>query len=333
MAVESNRMNEFLGRFVKRSRGWEWAPALAFVLLFARSAVAQQVGMPTGDVLHDRIVHEIDMIHAGEQMKFSPLMQGRLWGVLASDYENDAEFSKAETAYSQALRLFQAAPDGAADYATALDNLGSLYMLMGNPDAAENSCKHSLAVREQVGNQLGIARGEAHLAEVDLAKHRFKEAQRKSSHAYGAMVAQHDATSDDMVSALITLTYASYLQGKCADAVASAEKALTIARAALPSDSLLIGEAHFALGIAEWKAGAKEGAEPEMRMGYEILRARMATGHPEFLAVLKQYRKFLGAMHREQDVKQMAAEETQLGKERNRGCSNCTVSVYGLRVR
>jgi tetratricopeptide (TPR) repeat protein len=310
-----------------------WLAVLEFVLLFARSATAQQVRMPGETTLHDRIVHEMDMIQAGEQAKFSSPKQGRLWAVLASDYEADAEFSKAEAAYNQALQLLRAAPDGAADYATVLDNLGSLYILMGDFDAAGNSCKHSLAVREQVGNQLEIARGEAHLAEVDVAKHRFKEAQRESSRAYEAMVALHDATSHDMATALITLTYASSLQGKGADAVASAEKALTIVRAALPANSLLTGEAHIAFGIAKWKAGAKEGAEPEMRAGLEILRAEMPTGHPEFIAALEQYRKFLGAMHREQEAKQVAAEETQLAKERSRGCDNCTVSVYGLRVR
>jgi tetratricopeptide (TPR) repeat protein len=140
----------------------------------------------------------------GRQAKLSSPEQGRLWAVLASDYEADAEFSKAEAAYSQALRLLQAATGGAAEYATVLDNLGSLYILIGNADAAENSCKHSLEVREQVGNQLEIARGQVHLAQVDVAKHRLEEAQRKSSRAYEAMVAVHDATSNDKVIVLIS---------------------------------------------------------------------------------------------------------------------------------
>jgi tetratricopeptide (TPR) repeat protein len=256
-----------------------------------------------------------------------------LWAALASDYEADAELSKADAAYSQALRLLQAAPGGAAAYATVLDNLGSLYILMGNYDAAENSCKHSLAVREQLGDQLWTARGEAHLAEVEIAKHRFKEAQRESSHAYESMVALHNATSIDIVSVLIALTFESCQLGKCADGLASAEKAVTIARASLPADSLLVGEARLALGFAEWKAGTKEGAEPEMRAGLEILRAGMPTGHPEFLAALEQYRKFLVAIHRKQDAKQIAAEETQLARERSRGCNNCTVSVHALSTR
>lgn len=306
--------------------------ALAFVFLFAGSAIAQQVEMSPGNEPHDRIVHEIDTIRAAEQAKLSSLELGRMWALLASDYESAAELSKSERAYNQALRLLQAAPVGAADYATVLDSLGSLYILMGNSDAAEHVCKHSLAVREHLGNQVDIARGKVHLAQIDLAKHRYKEARWESSRAYEMMVTQHDATSIDMASALITLTYASCLQGKGSDAVASAEKAVTIVRAALPADSLLVGEARIALGFAQWKAGAKERAEPEMRGGLEILRAGMPTGHPEFLAGLEQYRKFLQAMHREQDARQIAAEETQLAKEHSRGCNNCTVSVYGLRA-
>lgn len=305
-------------------------PALAFVLLFARFAVGQKVAMSPVNALHGRIAQEIDTIQAAEHAKLSSLELGRMWALLASDYESAADLSRSERAYNQSLRLLQAAPDGAADYATALDSLGSLYILMGNSDAAENTCQHSLAVREQLGNQLDIARGKVHLAQIDLAKHRYKEAQRESSRAYEMMVAQHDATNSDMASALITLTYAICLQGKGNDAVANAEKAVTIARAALPANPLLVGEARIALGFAQWKAGAKERAEPEMRGGLEILRAGMPAGHPEFLAVLEQYRKFLQALHRKQDARQIAAEETQLAKERSRSCNNCTVSVHGL---
>jgi tetratricopeptide (TPR) repeat protein len=320
-------------KVLKRFQIWMLLPAFGFVLLFVRSAIAQQAWMRGGTALHDRIVHEIEVIHAEEQAKGSSSSQGTLWALLASDYEANAELSNAEAAYNQALRLLQAEPDRVADYATVLDNLGSLYILMGNSEAAEKSSEHSLAVRKQLGNQLSIARGEAHLAEMKLMKRRFKEAERESSHAYETMVALPNATGMDIVSVLIALTYENCLLGKSADAVASAEKAVTVARDSLPADALLVAEAHLAFGFAQWKAGAKEGAEPEMRAGLEILRARMPTGHPEFLAALEQYRKFLVSIHRQQDAKQIAAEETQLAKERSRGCNNCTVSVYALSAR
>ena len=318
---------------LKRCRVWAWLPIVEFVLWLACPATAQQVRLPGGTALRDRIVLELGTIQTGEQAKLSASNQGRLWAALASDYEADAELSKAEAAYNQALRLLHAAPDGAADYATVLDDLGSLYILMGDSDAAENTCKHSLAVREQLGNQLEIARGRTHLAESNMARHKFKDAQRESSRAYEALVALHDATSIDMATALITLSYANSEQGKGAIALASAEKALTIVRAALPADSQLTGEALMAFGTAKWKAGAKEGAEPEMRAGLDILRAGLPPGHPELIAALEQYRKFLRVIHRGQEAKRVAAEEARLATERSPGCKNCTVSVYGLRDR
>jgi hypothetical protein len=108
---------------------------------------------------------------------------------------------------------------------------------------------------------------------------------------------------------------------------------LTIVRAALPADSQLTGEALIAFGTAKWKAGVKEGAEPEMRAGLDILRAGLPPGHPELVAALEQYCKFLRVIHRGQEAKLVAAEEARLAKERSPGCKNCTVSVYGLRDR
>src|SRR5258707_7351303 len=113
---------------LKRCRVWAWLPIVEFVLWLACPATAQQVRLPGGTALRDRIVLELGMIQTGEQAKLSASNQGRLWAALASDYEADAELSKAEAAYNQALWLLHAAPDGAADYKTTLHDLSYAHM-------------------------------------------------------------------------------------------------------------------------------------------------------------------------------------------------------------
>jgi hypothetical protein len=260
--------------------------------------------------LEQQIVSEIQGIHEGEQRGMEPLKLGRRWAHLAADYEDAMEFAKSESAYNHALRLLESAPDGKADYAIALDNLGSMYLMSGDP--------------------LEVARGKAQLAEVELARHRFKEARQGAMEAYNEMIALKDPDVSARISVLATLIYAECSSGGCADGLAHAREAASLARGAFPADSPTVGQTHMALGFAEWKNGLKDGPDSEMREGIKIMKG---AGLPYALSSLEQYRAYLGAEQREQEAKQVAQEETRMKSRAQAGCVNCSVSVYSLRTR
>jgi len=254
---------------------------------------------------------------------------GRLWAHLGIDYEDEAEFTKAESAYNHSLKILKALPAGAADYVNALDNLGSMYLRMGNLAEAEHCSKNSLAARQKMGNELQVARGKWHLAEVELGSHRAKEARQESLEAYNEMVALKDPLTNDLVSALITLVYAECSGDSCKDGIAHAKQSLTLARTVSPSDTIMIGQALLALGFAEWKTGMKDGPDKEMRESIDIFKAQQLRGRVYVLSAMEQYRTYLHAVHREPEAQQLASEEAKL-KEQGSNCANCTVSVYSL---
>ena len=279
--------------------------------------------------MEERIAQEIALIHNGERNGLDPLKMGRLWAHLGIDYEDEAEFTKAESAYNHSLRILEALPAGLADYANVLDNLGSMYLMVGNLAEAERCSRNSLVVRERMGDKLQIARGRWHLAEVELGRRKAKEAQQISLAAYNEMVALNDPETKDLISVLITLAYAECFQS-CADGgVAHARQAVALSRGASPADPILIGQALLALGNAEWKAGVGT-AERDMRESIEIFKAQEARGRVYVLGAMEQYRRYLDAVHRGPEAKQVAQEESQIRDEQSRGCPNCTVSVYGL---
>jgi tetratricopeptide (TPR) repeat protein len=304
-----------------------WAAALtALVLLsgFPRSAQgcdAQSV--------EQQIAQEITLIQDGERDGLEPLKMGRLWAHLGIDYEDEAEFAKAESAYNHSLRILKALPSGMADYANVLDNLGSMYLIVGNLAEAERCSRHSLAVREGTGDKLQIARGKWHLAEVELGRHRAKEAQQRSLEAYKEMVALKDPETKDQVSALITLTYAECFQSRADDGIAHAKQSVALARSATPPDPIVIGQALQALAYADWKAGIEKAPEQEMRASIAIFKEQNDRGRAYALNAMRLYRRYLEATHRGPEAKQVALEEEQLSTQRGK-CLNCTVSVYGL---
>jgi len=319
-------------RFSVVQRMWAaaWLMSLVALQLWVTRAKALQVAeLPPS--LEQRVAHEKELVREGEKAGMDSLHMGRLWTKLASDYEDEGAYVQAEDAYNRALKLFVASPAGAPEYAITLDNLGSVYVLKGELNAAAECRKRSMALREAAGDKLEIARGWAHLAETSLARHQSKEAEAEASKAYQQMVAVNDPVAEDFVSALVTLTYASTFNQEHAEALEYGSTALSRARMAFAANSLQVGAAQVAVGYAEWKAGKKDDADRDMHAGVEALRSWTTSGHPYVLAALRQYSAFLAQTHRKREAKQAAEEEKKL--EVAPACNNCTVSVYGLRAK
>lgn len=317
----------FLRCDVQRARA---AAGVAALLMWVASARALPPDQPTSSTMEKKIAQDLQMVRAGEQSGMGPLKMGRLWAHLASDYENEMQLAKSEDAYNHALRLLEGVPEAKIDYAIVLDNLGSMYVMAGNFEDAERCRRRSLTARELLGDRLEIARGKSHLAEVELGRHRFKEAEEQSREAYDEMVALKDSDTGDLISVLVTLIYAECTHDGCVDGLEHARKASSLAVAAFAADSLPVGQTHLALGYAEWKAGVKDGPDEEMRAGIEIMKAQTSPGHPYVLSALEQYKAYLSAVHRAPEAKAIE-RELQVESESRGACMSCTVSVYGLR--
>lgn len=293
----------------------------------------QQIAAPETNArsasLEQRIAQELVLTREGEQQGLDPLKMGRLWAHLAIDYEDEAEFTKAESAYNHSLRILKSLPPGLADYANVLDNLGSMYLAQGNPDEAERCSRNSLAVREKIGDKLQMARGRWHLAEIELGRLRVGEARLDALAAYNEMVALKDPQTSDLVSALITLVYAECSHDGCMDGVTHARRSLVLARGAQPEDAIRTGQALLALGYAEWKSGMSDSPELAMRESIEIFKAQKSSGRIYVLRAMEQYRSYLDAHRRGHEARQVALEEEQL-KKQSGYCPNCTISIYGL---
>jgi len=302
---------------------------LTLLLVIPLNAVPVQASADESTVA-ERIGRDLQLIHAGEWEKLPPLDMGRLWARLASDYEEAGEFPKSESAYNHAIELLGKPPNAILEYAALLDNLGLLYLVEGNFDAAETCRLRSYALREKTGDGLAIARGKWMLAEVDLARSRFKEAQKKASEAYAAMVSLNDPFVGERVSTLILLSNASCKTNRCDLGVESGREAKRQALAELPADHLLLGEALIALGYAEWKARLNNDAGQDLQEGVRILRKRTMPGHAHLLIALKVYNDYLKDMHRAAEADEIAKEFKELRSKPVTACVGCTISVYGL---
>jgi tetratricopeptide (TPR) repeat protein len=284
-----------------------------------------------GQQLAQQIARETAFIRNAEAQGMEPLKLGRLWAHLASAYEDMSDYPNSENAYNRALALFKPLPDARLDYAVVLDNLGSLYFMEQRINESYSCRKRSMAIREQLGDKIEIARGEAHLAEIAAVRHHFDEARRQSLEAYQAMVALNDPDATDLIAALSTLVYAECARSACPDSLGHARTALQLAIASYPADSVAAGHAHLLVGYAQWKTDSPDPPDAEMLRGIAIMRVRTPPGHPYLLNALEQYRQYLASAHRSAEADAIAREE----KNASRGisdCPSCTVSVNALRA-
>lgn len=281
--------------------------------------------------LQQHIADDIRWIHTSEEEGMEPLKLGRLWAHLASDYQDGMELTKSEVAYNRALRLLEPLPEARKDYAIVLDNLGSLYVMSGKYDESERCRKRALAVRQALGDDLEVARGKAHLAEVHLGRHKYKDARQEAHEAYTAMVALREPETSHIVAALVTLIYSECELNQCKPALDHARTAVSLASNAKPVDVLALGQAHLALGYSEWRNGIKGDPDEEMREGIRIMRSQELPTHPYVLSAMEQYRVYLESEHREPEARQIAEQVRAMTERPADACAQCTVSVYGLR--
>ncbi|QEE30641.1 tetratricopeptide repeat protein [Terriglobus albidus] len=288
------------------------------------------------------------LIQESEQRNDPPARQGYLWAVLAASYHDIGNIAESQRAYEHALPLLAQSPQSRGNYATALDNLGSIYLELGNIADAEKVRTQAFHLREEIGNPIDLARGHEHLAEVLLARHRFKEAEQHARAAYDTLSAKPEPDDMDaptaehpqytqrrgntMLAALITLVFAECNQSELQECLQAAKQADQIATQEFASGSLEQAHAAMALGFAQWKTGDVSTADQTLRSGMAMMKARLGEGHPLVLDSMYEYREFLQAQHRKADLSSLDHQIKDVKEHRPAtACANCTISVFALR--
>jgi tetratricopeptide (TPR) repeat protein len=303
---------------------------IAFTALFLLASIHAQVTPAPAAHPTERLESLRHQVEAAEQQGLPPAKTGYLWAVLANAYQGDARMEQAEEAYNRALPLLAKDPAAQANYATALENLGSLYLELGRVKQAAAVREKAFALRQGTGKPLEIAISRQRLAEAELAQHHFKDAAREALAAYTVLTPEPGQLRTRL-SALVTLSYAQCMMRQCAEGLTHARLALQIVQSSFTPDSVELGHVSMALGFAQWKSGSPVEAEQSIAEGLRLLRLRLGDKSPLLMAGLYEYREYLKAMHRSPEI---VAVDRQIAAMRppiiEAACKDC-VSVFGLR--
>jgi tetratricopeptide (TPR) repeat protein len=299
--------------------------ALCIVLFICEHAQPQQ--MSTTE-LNDRINQDLRLIKVAEHDHLSNSKLGYLWGHLASDYAQQADFTRAEDAYFHSIRLLKDVPEAQVNYATLLDNLGVLYLAYNRKSEAHQYLMKAIVMRRQQDNKSKLGITLVHLAELAISDHKFKDAENLATEAHASLItAEDDLGRKGFIGALVALTYARCSRNNCAEGLRNANQAMELAQIAYPSDSVPIGHVLMGLGFAKWKSGDSQEAEKMMLQGVHLITTLNVPGAQYSRNALSEYRTFLQAMHRSVDVKRI---DDQLARTSPQPCAACTVNVNSM---
>jgi tetratricopeptide (TPR) repeat protein len=303
---------------------------LSLLLLTALRFSWAQTPNPQSASSQARIAQDLESIRAAEQKHLPAAHAGALWAELALEYQGATEFPQAEDAYNRSLHLLKTAPSAGEEYAATLDNLASLYLIYGRVDDAESARKQALAVRRKLGDISVIGVSHIHLADIALARHQFKKAEKLALRGMEEMESSSNPPREGMLSALITVTYARCSRGHCDQGLTNAEQALAFANAHFEPGSAPAGFALETLGFAKWKSGATHDGEIAMVQGIQILRTKLAPADPRLAGAMLQYRAYLIAEDRQAEAQEIHEQVGKMSREAGVYCSDCAVSVSSL---
>lgn len=278
-----------------------------------------------------KIQATLDNIHQWENAGVSSEQLGLMWSTLGSAYLDESNLEPAEKAYIRALQIIKSTAGENGNYATALEDLSLVYVLMENKQEAENCRKAALEIRKRLGDQLGIARNYEYMAITDLHQSKFKESEKYSTLAYNTLKTLVPADIGDQLTTLLIRAYARCYWKKCSQGMEDIQLLQTIAGAAVQSNSTLAGEILFVRGFATWKLGDIENGREIMRRGLDVLERSSVSPNSNLTHALIQYQLCLKAGHHDKEATEVADQiAANIRNQPHPSCSNCTVSIYGM---
>jgi Flp pilus assembly protein TadD len=273
--------------------------------------------------VQEEIESDLSLIHAGTDEHYANDRMGYLWSVLAVAYRRAGDFANSERAYIRSIDLQRDMPTAARNYATTLDNFGTLYLVYGRLDEAEHYNRMGAKMREKLGYKLDAARSEMHMAEIDLAKHRFKQAEHEAEESLAVMREEKDPEAADIITSLNALAFTHCLRGRCAEGLTAAREAVDLAGEKFGGGSMQVAHAQMALGFAAWKSGRLDEAEPLMRAAIDTMQRQPQPAGRSLLLALMEYRNYLRETSRDLDAATVDGQLTTATLRLNGECSAC----------
>src|SRR5579862_4989471 len=272
---------------------------LAFAALHAESGQAAnaQKSLHTVPELLDKdeILRRIsvfeDLARRADSLHIDQQSLIKIYRNLATLYYLAGMMPGAEAATQRAIELMK---DGTQEeLADEYNLLSSIHGLLGNFKQAEKDQMQALAVREKIGDPLGVALTWTDMADIYTQERKYKKALEYAQKSYDVLANHTDIKPTNHIAVLQTMAFALCNTGRCGKGVQIMEQVVEESKLAFGADSVSAAAQGFELGYLYWKNGDNVDASEWMARCLKREQADLSWGAPLYVNSMRQYDQFL----------------------------------------
>ena len=233
---------------------------------------------------------------------------GNAWVLLGSTYQDLGRYVEAEKAYQNAVSILTSQPAGERDLAVALDDLGSLYHDIGQPEISRKLRLRVLAIFRAEGDHAEIARVYNNLAAIALDKHQYHEAQTYLDQAFAEVKLSSPPNPTDVAAMYSNAGWLAFHGKDYHQALADHEIALRLWLQVHGSEHPLTGWGYVLCGRARLALGENQRALEDVQTGTAILDRTDGAKRSMYLSARLIYADVLRASGSTQEAKTVRAQ-------------------------
>ena len=220
---------------------------------------------------------------------------GRVWILLGSVYQDLGRYAEAQRAYQSAISLFKGQPGREMEEEVAMDNLGSLYLDMGQPEMSKRLRLQVLRVAEAAGDHALMAKIYNNLTATALDQRDLKQARKWLGHAFAEIKLAPRLSADDLAAIHSNAGWISAHDHDYEQASKYYDKALRSWAEQHGMNHQLTGWGYVLRGRTRALMGNTSQGLEDVKMGLAIIENAVGTGVPLYFGARLAYADVLSA--------------------------------------
>ena len=259
-------------------------------------------------------------------------MDGVAWNIRGLALQSLGERDEARRSYEAAIRILRVAPSQHAQFASALDNLGSLKADMGQFEESKSLRIRAKQLYESVSDHAGVARTLGNLALVAMGEGKGREARRYLDAAFS----EESKVPAPNVGDLAGINSAQCLQderdGHFGAALPAINRAIDLWTQQYGADYYLLAPSYSLRGRAYEGLGDNQQALNDLKHSIMLLKENGQTNSRVYLLTEISYAQVLRKTGLKSDATRIESDaRTALQSLSRQQCARCTTSAESLR--
>jgi tetratricopeptide (TPR) repeat protein len=310
---------------------------LAGLTVPAPAGTAEQAQLIQAQKLSDQgvfpqVIQILEPLVHSDPRSLDDFSRGRAWNILGPAYEALGNYDAGRRSYEAAIELLRTVPDAGSMYASALNNLGSLELYMGQFHAAETALRKAKGMYATSGDHAGLAEVETNLAILALDRNNTHAAQALLVDAFGEAERAKDLSDSDRAEMYSTRGVVAARDRDFAAAVLDYGQSVDFWIRARGPECYLVALQYTLRADAFRELGDYSKAKSDIAAALLLVARTVGPNTALYAETELTYARLLRATGANVEAAQSETEAKALLKStRRQECNNCSISAGAFR--